>query len=73
VGVEKSFRYLAPFIEHPATWKKQQISKFNNDGTFFMGLAGVGIPDAKLLATYKTLPRGGSPWTQFLDLVVKSA
>jgi Alginate lyase len=72
VGVEKSFRYLAPFIEQPGTWKKQQISKFNNDGTFFMGLAGVGIPDSKLLAAYRTLPRGRSPWTQFLDLMVKT-
>jgi len=73
VGVEKCFHYLAPFVEHPDTWKKEQISKFNNDGTFFMGLAGAGIPDAKLVAAYKALPRGSSPWTQFLDLVVKTA
>jgi hypothetical protein len=73
VGVVDCFRYLIPFVQHPETWKKQQISKFNNDGTFFAGLAGIGIPDAKLLAAYNTLPRGTSPWTQFLDLVVKIA
>jgi hypothetical protein len=73
VGVADSFRYLTPFVQHPETWKKRQISKFNNDGTFFAGLAGVGLRDASLLAAYKTLPRGTSPWTQFLDLVVKTA
>jgi hypothetical protein len=72
-GVIDSFRYLIPFVQHPESWKKQQISKFNNDGTFFAGLAGVGIPDAKLLEAYKTLPRNTSPWTLFLDLVVKTA
>jgi hypothetical protein len=73
VGLADSFRYLTPFVQHPETWKKQQISKFNNDGTFFAGLAGVGLPDTKLLAAYRSLPRGRSPWTQFLDLVVKTA
>jgi hypothetical protein len=73
VGVEKSFHYLAPFVAHPETWKKQQISKFNNDGTFFTGLGGAGLNDAELLSVYRSLPRGTSPWTQFLDLVVKTA
>jgi hypothetical protein len=35
VAVVDSFRYLIPFVQHPETWKQQQISKFNNDGTFF--------------------------------------
>ncbi|HKA02088.1 MAG TPA: alginate lyase family protein [Candidatus Solibacter sp.] len=73
VGVAKGFHYLAPFIEHPSEWKKQQISKFNNDGTFFMGLAGVGLHDDGLLAGYRKLPRSKSPWTQFLDMVIKTA
>jgi hypothetical protein len=73
VGVEKGFHYLAPYVAHPDTWKGQQISKFNNDGTFFAGLAGVGLHDAGLLDVYRSLPRGRSPWTQFLDLVVKTA
>jgi Alginate lyase len=72
VGAEKSFHYLVPFIVQPNTWKKQQISKFNNDGTFFAGLAGIGLHDAALLAAYRSLPRGRSPWTQFIDLVVKT-
>ena len=72
-GVQKSFHYLAPFIVHPTTWKKQQISKFNNDGTFFPGLAAAGLHDAELLAAYQALPRGSSPWTQLIDLVVKTS
>jgi hypothetical protein len=72
-GVVDAFQYLIPFVQHPETWKKQQISKFTNDGTFFAGLAGAGIPDAKLLAAYKALPRSTAPWTQFLDLAVRTA
>ena len=73
VGVEKCFHYLAPYIQQPGTWKKQQISKFNNDGTFFPGLAGLGLHDRALLEAYNSLPRGHSPWTQFIDLVIKTA
>ena len=73
VGIEKCFHYLTPFIANPESWKKQQISKFNNDGTFFAGLAGIGLHDEKLLAAYKSLLRSRSPWTQFIDLVVKTA
>jgi hypothetical protein len=69
-GVETAFRYLMPYVQHPETWKKQQISKFNSDGTFFPGLAGVGLPDGELLAAYRTLPRSTSPWVQWVDLVV---
>jgi alginate lyase len=70
IGVGTAFRYLIPYVQHPETWKKQQISKFNNDGTFFAGLAGVGLPDAELLAAYRKLPRSQSPWVQWVDLVV---
>ena len=73
VGVETSFRYLTPFIQHPEKWKKEQISKFTNDGTFFPGLAGRGLGDDELMAAYRSLPRGQAAWTQFIDLVVKTA
>ena len=72
-GVATSFRYLSPFIQRPETWKKQQISKFGNDGTFFLGLGGLGLGDEELLAAYRSLPRGRSPWTQFIDMVIKTA
>jgi hypothetical protein len=73
VGVEGCFHYLSSFVLHPETWKKQQISKFTSDGTFFLGLAGLGLGDDGLLAAYRSLPRGPSPWRQFVDMVVKTA
>jgi hypothetical protein len=73
VGVETCFHYLEPYVAHPDTWKKQQISKFNNDGTFFAGLAGVGLHDERLLQSYRALPRSNGGWIQFVDLVVKTS
>ena len=70
-GIETAFRYLAPFVQHPEKWPKQQISKYNPDGTVFPGLAGAGLHADDLLAAYRTLPRSHSPWVQFVDLAVK--
>ena len=67
IGVATAFEYLTPYILHPDTWKKQQISKFTQDGTFFMGLAGVGLQSKALLDAHRTLPRSTSPWTQFVE------
>ena len=70
-GVYTAFDYLTPYITHPETWKKQQISKFTSDGTFFAGLAGVGLRSLSLLEAYRTLLRSGSPWVQFIDMLVR--
>jgi Alginate lyase len=72
IGVAAAFDYLTPYIVHPETWKKQQISKFTQDGTFFMGLAGIGLQSKGLLDAYRALPRSNSPWAQFIDLLVRS-
>lgn len=69
-GVEKAFNYLMPYILHPGTWKKQQISKYSPSGIVFPGLAGIGLPSKELLAAYRQLPRADNPWTQFTDLLV---
>jgi len=72
VGVVNAFDYLTPYVLHPETWKKEQISKFNPDSTFFPGLAGIGLPSKTLAEAYAKLPRSNSsPWTQFLNLLVK--
>ena len=39
-AVEKSFYYLAPYILKPETWKKPQITAFDQDQVIFPGLAG---------------------------------
>jgi len=72
IGVQRPFYYLLPYLLHPEKWKKQQISKFSADGTVWPGLAGVGLQSQRLLEAYRTLPRGNSPWVQFVDLVVKA-
>jgi len=64
-AVEKAFHYLVPYLLRPDTWKKQQISKFNPDSTVFPGLAAMGLKDDSLVAAWRSLPHGGSPWVQF--------
>jgi Alginate lyase len=72
LAVRRAFDYLLPYLLHPENWKKQQISKFSADGTVWPGLAGVGLHSERLLEAYRTLPRGNSPWVQFVNLVVTS-
>jgi hypothetical protein len=71
-GVDRSFRYLIPYVLHPETWNKQQIGRYSPDGYVFPGLAGIGLPAPDLLAAYKQLPRSESPWVQFVDLLVRN-
>jgi hypothetical protein len=73
VGVEKSFTYLMPYVAQPEKWKKQQINKYSSGGYVFPGLAGIGLRSPTLLAEYLKLPRAGSGWIQFVDILVRSA
>lgn len=72
-SVEKSFRYLIPYVQRPETWRKQQIGRYSQDGYIFPGLAGIGLPTPDLLKAYVDLPRAETPWVQFIDLLVRSA
>ncbi|HLK65682.1 MAG TPA: alginate lyase family protein [Bryobacteraceae bacterium] len=73
LGIEKSFHYLMPYVGHPDTWSKQQITKFDPDSTIFPGLAGVGLKSEELLAGYRALPRSQASWVQWVDLVVRGS
>jgi hypothetical protein len=73
IGVERSFPYLIPFVEHPDRWKKSQSGQYNAGGYIFPGLAGAGLPSSALLASYLALPRSAGPWIQFVDIVIRSA
>ncbi len=73
IGVDRAFHYLIPFVLHPDTWKKQQISRYQPNGYVFPGLAGMGLRSRELLAAYRQLPRAESPWVQFVDLLVRAA
>jgi hypothetical protein len=71
IAIETAFQYLKPYVLEPDRWKKQQISKFSADGSVFLGLGGVGLGSADMLAAYRTLPRAKSPFVELIDLVVR--
>ncbi len=71
--VETAFDYLIPYVLHPSTWPRQQISPFNPSSIVFPGLAGIGLPSPKLLTAYNQLPRAKTPWVQFVDLLIRNA
>lgn len=73
IGVATAFDYVLPYVRHPETWKKPQISRFNPESVVFPGLAGVGLPNSVLLDGYRALPHLRSPWNQLVDLTVRTA
>lgn len=73
ISIERSFRYLMPYVAAPATWKKQQIHAYEPDKPVFPALAGLGLRAPELLAEYRKLPRSGSVWVQLADLLVRSS
>jgi Alginate lyase len=73
IGVETSFNYLMPYLEQSDKWKKQQINKYSAEGYVFPALAGIGLPSPALLAAYLKLPRSGTAWIQFVDVLVRAA
>jgi hypothetical protein len=73
IGVEKAFDYLMPYLLRPDTWKKEQTADYSPGGYIFPGLGGLGLHSAELLAGYKTLPRAGTAWVQWIDLLVRTS
>lgn len=72
-GVEKAFRYLQPYVLHPDTWHKQQITHFDQDRIVFLALAGLGLHSDEFLRDHRSLPRANAPWVLLIDLIVQSA
>ena len=71
-SVERAFDYLIPYVVHPDTWHKQQITKYVPDHVVFPALVGLGLKSDKLLASYRALPRAESPWVRFIDLITQT-
>jgi hypothetical protein len=64
-GVMPAVDYLMPYVLHPETWRKQQITPFEKDRIVFPGLAST--------KAYSSLPRAlNSPWVLLVDLIVKN-
>ena len=72
IGVEKAFQYVMPYVLDPKSWRKQQITGFDEDQTIYLGLAGLGLRSPEFLAAYRRLPRADAPWVILVDLLVKS-
>ena len=71
--LEKSFFYLKPYVLEPSKWKKQQIGAYKADGTFFLGLAGLGLKSNELLNAYTSLPRADSAQVLFFDFLIRTS
>lgn len=71
-GPERAFRYLLPFVLDPSSWKKPQITPYDQDRVLYPGLAGLGLKSAELLAAYRKLPRAATPLVQMIDLLVRA-
>ncbi len=73
IGIEKSFHYLLPYLLEPKSWRKPQITGFDQDRVVYPGLAGLGLGSAELLAAYRRLPRADAPWVNLVSLLVEAA
>jgi hypothetical protein len=72
-GVTPAIDYLMPYVLHPETWRKEQITPFEKDRIVFPGLAAAGTKSRKLMETYLGLPRAlSSPWVLLVDLIAKN-
>jgi hypothetical protein len=71
-GVERAVKYVTPYVEHPDTWRKQEITVFDPKGIIYPGLAGLGLRSAELLKVYHSLPRSNSPWVLLVDQMVRA-
>ena len=73
IGIEKSFYYLLPYVLDPKSWRKPQITSFDQDRVVYPGLAGLGLGSAELLGAYRRLPRADAPWVNLVSLLVSAA
>ena len=62
--------YLAPYLNDPKKWNKEQISEFQNEGLYFLAFAGMGMKRPEYLAMYHKLERPEGAWLAFVDLIV---
>jgi hypothetical protein len=61
-SVLRSVEYLAPFVEDPSRWTKQQIAPVGKNRGYFLGLAGAGAHRRDWLELQKKLGWPGGAW-----------
>ncbi len=69
-NLPKAFHYIAPFVIHPESWTKQQISPFN-ESPIFVGLAGTALPSAELMSVYAKMRRPDDVWNTLISALVE--
>ena len=62
--------YLAPYLEEPRKWSKEQIDAVQTDGLYFLAFAGMGLKKPDYIALYRKLERPESAWLSLVDLLV---
>jgi hypothetical protein len=72
IGLERAFRYLLPFVEDPARWRKQQITAYDQDRVIFPALAGLGLKEPAFLDLHRKLPRAAAPRVLLVDLLASA-
>jgi hypothetical protein len=60
-NLPKAFAYVAPYVVDPGSWKKQQITPFN-DNPIFVGLAAAALPSPELKALHDKMNPPEDVW-----------
>jgi hypothetical protein len=69
-SVERAVAYIAPYVDHPANWRKPQIKPYEPSSNYFLAFAGIGLKRPDYLAEQKRVgtPRGA--WGDVLALLL---
>lgn len=62
--------YLAPYLEDPRKWSKEQIDAVQTDGLYFLAFAGMGLKKPEYITLYHKLERPEAAWLSLVDLLV---
>ncbi len=62
--------YLAPYLNEPGKWKKEQIVDFETSGLYSLAFAGMGLKRPDYVALFRKVERPEGAWMAFVDLVV---
>ncbi len=62
--------YLAPYLNEPGKWKKEQIVDFEASGLYSLAFAGMGLKRPDYVALFRKVERPEGAWIAFVDLVV---
>ncbi len=62
--------YLAPYLNDPKKWNKEQVGDFQSAGVYSLAFAGMGLKRPDYVAIFRKLERPEGAWMAFVDLVV---